>query len=218
MTSSKPVNPQIRWTVPDFRRVAATALHAQPLAPEQAATGPSDFDLNQDVAAPLLATLRPAAVLVPVVARDTMSLLLTERTDHLPAHAGQIAFPGGKIDSGETAHAAALREAHEEIGLESRFIEPLGYLAPYRTGTGFLVTPLVALVQPGFTLTRNEAEVADIFEVPLSHILDPTNLRIDSRLWRGAERRYYAIPYQHRYIWGATAGIIKALHRSFQNQ
>ncbi len=214
MTASQPLPAQLAWNEPHFRRLAARALHAAPLSAAQAETSPSDFDLNQDLAAPAPETLRPAAVLVPVVAHDNLTLLLTERTAHLPAHAGQIAFPGGKIDPGETAHAAALREAYEEIGLEAQYIEPLGYLSPYRTGTGFLVTPLVALVRPGFTLTRNAYEVADIFEVPLNFVLDPANHRIDSRVWRGGERRFYAVPYQERYIWGVTAGIIKALHRS----
>ena len=216
MTASPSSPPPPIWNEPDFRRMAARALHGDPA---EAGKHPrsSDFDLNGDMPAPSSETLRPAAVLIPVIARDVLSVLLTERTAQLPTHSGQIAFPGGKIEVGETATEAALRETHEEIGLEARHIEPLGFLNFYRTGTGYLVAPLVALVQPDFKLSRNAEEVAGIFEVPLNFILDPTNLRIDSRVWKGGDRRFYAIPYQERYIWGVTAGIIKALHRSFSS-
>ena len=180
---------------------------------EAAAHSPSDYDLNPGVPAPQPHSLKPAAVLVAIVTRPTLSVLLTERTQQLSAHAGQIAFPGGKIDAGETPLETALREAHEEIGLEAPFVEPLGFIEPYRTGTGFLVTPAVALVRPGFELRPNPREVADVFEVPLDFLLDCANHRIDSRFWRGAERHFHAMPYQERYIWGATAGIIKTLQR-----
>ena len=153
-------------------------------------------------------------MLVPVVAGSALSLILTERTEHLSSHAGQIAFPGGRIESHDaTPLEAALREAHEEIALDPAFVEPLGYLEPYRTGTGFIISPAVALVRPGFKLTPNPAEVADVFEVPLAFLMSEANHRIDSRIWRGAERRFYAMPYGERYIWGATAGIIRTLYR-----
>lgn len=196
-----------------FKRLARRKLLAAPLG-AAAFGGPSDFDLNPDTRPAASPALRAAAVLVPVVLRDALSVLLTERTAHLAAHAGQIAFPGGKIEPGDDGpKGAALREAHEEIGLDSTLIEPLGYIEPYETGTGFLVTPVVAAVQPHFALLPDPHEVADVFEVPLDFLLDEANHRIDARLWRGAERRFYAIPHEQRYIWGATAGIIRALHR-----
>ena len=143
-----------------------------------------------------------------------MSVILTERTEHLPSHAGQIAFPGGKVETYDASPlAAALREAREEIALDRAFIEPLGFLPPYRTGTGFIITPAVALVRPGFKLVRDPAEVADVFEVPFAFLMDEANHRIDSRIWGGVERRFYAMPYGDRYIWGATAGILRTLYQ-----
>jgi 8-oxo-dGTP pyrophosphatase MutT (NUDIX family) len=172
-----------------------------------------DDELNPD-AGRLATNLRPAAVLIPIVARASLSVVLTERTEHLPAHAGQIAFPGGKVEARDmTPLATALREAREEIALDSAFIEPLGYLPTYRTGTGFIITPAVALVRPGFKLVADPAEVADVFEVPFAFLMDEANHKIDSRNWRGNERRFYAMPYGERYIWGATAGIIRSLYR-----
>jgi 8-oxo-dGTP pyrophosphatase MutT (NUDIX family) len=172
-----------------------------------------DDELNPD-AGRLATNLRPAAVLIPIVSRAPLSVVLTERTEHLPAHAGQIAFPGGKVETHDmTPLATALREAREEIALDSAFIEPLGYLPTYRTGTGFIITPAVALVRPGFKLVADPAEVADVFEVPFAFLMDEANHKIDSRNWRGNERRFYAMPYGERYIWGATAGIIRSLYR-----
>ena len=157
--------------------------------------------------------LKPAAVLVPLVARDEVTVLLTQRTDALRAHAGQIAFPGGRIDPEDGgALQAALREAHEEIGLNGRFVEFLGYLDPYVTGTGFLVQPCVALVEPGFTPSLNEDEVAEAFETPLAFLMDPANHRRGSRVRDGRIRRFYEMPYGRYYIWGATAGIIRNLY------
>jgi 8-oxo-dGTP pyrophosphatase MutT (NUDIX family) len=160
----------------------------------------------------VVARARPAAVLAAIVARpDGPTVLLTQRAAHLRSHSGQIAFPGGKIDDGETPLAAALREAHEEIGLEPRYIEPLGWLDPYLTGTGFRIMPLVGIVGRSFTLEINRNEVEDVFETPLSFLMDSANHQRQSREWQGRLRHFYAMPYQERYIWGATAGIIRNL-------
>jgi 8-oxo-dGTP pyrophosphatase MutT (NUDIX family) len=160
-----------------------------------------------------LATLRPAAVLLPIVDRPGgLSVLLTLRAADLRAHSGQVAFPGGKIDAGETPREAVLREAQEEIGLEERFVEPLGWLDPYFTGTGFRVAPLVALVEPSFALTVNKLEVDEVFETPFAFLMDPANHRLEEREWQGRRRKYYAMPHGARYIWGATAGILRNLY------
>jgi 8-oxo-dGTP pyrophosphatase MutT (NUDIX family) len=159
------------------------------------------------------APLRPAAVLLPIVDRPNgLSVLLTLRASDLRAHAGQVAFPGGKIDAGETPCEAALREAEEEIGLEARFIDPLGWLDPYLTGTGFRVAPLVALIEPSFALTLNKLEVDEVFETPFAFLMDAANHRLEEREWQGRRRRYYAMPHEGRYIWGATAGILRNLY------
>lgn len=209
-----------QFTEVGFRALADRALYVRPPSGETggkqgSVAGPSDFDLNPDLA-PEFASHPPpraAAVLVPIVARPSLTVLLTQRTDSLPSHAGQIAFPGGKIEPGEDAAAAALREAQEEIGLEARFVEPLGYLDAYRTGTGFRILPMVALVREGFELTLDRNEVADAFEVPLAFLMDARNHATHTRTWRGGERRFYAMPFEQRYIWGATAGIVKNMHQ-----
>jgi 8-oxo-dGTP pyrophosphatase MutT (NUDIX family) len=204
-----------------FRRLADRALYKEPpdgpwCDESGPRPGPSDFDLNPELIAELgkLPAPRPAAVLVPIVERAELSVLLTLRTDHLPSHAGQIAFPGGKIEEGDCDPvAAALREAREEIGLEARFVEPLGFLDAYRTGTGYRIVPVVAMVREGFELKLDTNEVADAFEVPLAFLMDAQNHVTHVRPWRGIERRYYAMPFQQRYIWGATAGIMKNMHQ-----
>jgi 8-oxo-dGTP pyrophosphatase MutT (NUDIX family) len=156
---------------------------------------------------------RPAAVLIPVIDRDEPSVLLTVRSATLPDHAGQVAFPGGKIDGGDhTPAAAALREAQEEIGLGPDHIDPLGYLDIYQTTTGYRILPVVARVQPGFILSLNRGEVDEVFEVPLAFLIDPANHQRHQREWKGMVRHYYAMPYQGRYIWGVTAGILKNMH------
>ena len=177
------------------------------------ATAPigSDFSLSGVVPAPEI--WKPAAVLVPLVNRaDGVTVLLTQRTADMPSHAGQIAFPGGRRATGEDAVAAALRETEEEVGIARTFVDVVGAVDLYRTGTGFEITPIVGILSPGFTVRADPREVADVFEVPLEHFLDEVNHKLDSREYQGRQRRYYAMPYGERYIWGATAGMMKNLY------
>ena len=157
--------------------------------------------------------LTPAAVLFPIVLRDAgHTVLLTQRTAHLRDHAGQISFPGGRVEAHDaTPMDTTLRETEEEIGLSRERIEILGFLPEYRTGTGFRVTPVVALVTPPFDLQPDPFEVAEIFEVPLAFLLDPANHQQHSLHYRGALRHYFAMPYGDYFIWGATAGMIRSL-------
>ena len=163
---------------------------------------------------PAVGTRIPAAVLVPLVERaEGFTVLFTQRTAALKSHAGQISFPGGRLEHGDTdAEAAALRESREEIGLDREKVEVLGRLDPYVTVTGYDVTPIVGAVKPPLNVTPGPAEVAEIFEVPLSFFLDPANHQRHSRLAGGVTRAYYAIPYGDRYIWGATAGMLLNLY------
>ena len=195
-----------------------SALRQQLIAaldPLDAASGRarfSDFDLNPD--APRLdSPLRPAAVLIPVVDHeDGPSLLLTRRSDSLTSHTGQIAFPGGRLDPGETVVQAALREAAEEVGLSPDHVEPLGLSDAYETVTGFLVTPVVAWVRPGFTLKTDPREVADAFETPWNFLMDEANHRREFHdAPDGTRRWFWAMPWRERYIWGATAGMLRSL-------
>lgn len=157
--------------------------------------------------------IRPAAVLIPVVDRPEPTVLLTQRSPNLSSHAGQIAFPGGKIDVTDASPLdAALREAEEEVGLDRSFVDPIGYLDVYGTAFGFRILPTVARVRPGFTLRINAGEVDDAFEVPLAFLMDPANHQLHSKEFRGMERSYYAMPFAERYIWGATAGILRVLY------
>ncbi len=173
-------------------------------------------DLDLDPAAWEIAGVvasRPAAVLVGIVDRPEPSVLLTKRTAELANHAGQIAFPGGKIDPHDpTPVAAALREADEEIGLSAASIQPIGYLDLYLTFSGFRILPAVARISPGYTLALNHKEVDDAFEVPLEFLMTPANHQRHSRENRGVVRHYYAMPFQDRYIWGVTAGILRNLY------
>lgn len=158
--------------------------------------------------------LTSAAVLVPIVERaDGMTVLLTRRTDHLHDHAGQICFPGGRVEpDDEDAVDTALRETEEEIGLDRRHIHVIGRLDTCVTGTGFAVVPVVGMIAPGFTLTLDAFEVAEAFEVPLSFLLDPANHQRRSLVHEERRRHFYAVPYHDRYIWGATARMLVNLH------
>jgi 8-oxo-dGTP pyrophosphatase MutT (NUDIX family) len=157
--------------------------------------------------------IRPAAVLVPVVDHPEPTVLLTQRAAHLPDHAGQVSFPGGKIDKSD-AHPldSALREAEEEIGLARGHVEPLGYLDLYMTTLGYRIVPVVARVTPGFALTLNTSEVDASFEVPLAFLMDQNNVERHSRDWQGMTRHYYAVTFGERYIWGVTAGILRNMY------
>jgi 8-oxo-dGTP pyrophosphatase MutT (NUDIX family) len=192
-----------------FQRAATRLSHAPPVA----RGGLGDDVLNPGF---LLedATYLDAAVLMPVVAREVEpTVLLTQRTSHLSSHPGQIAFPGGKIDATDAdAGAAALREASEEIGLDPGKVDLIGYLAPYLTRTGYRIVPVLGRVDPGMTLKLNAHEVEEVFEVPLAFLMNPANHRRGSRVLLGAERSFYEMPYEGRYIWGVTAGIIRALY------
>ena len=175
----------------------------------------SDFDLNPGMApGPDGRPLSPAAVLVPLVEHeDGVTVLLTRRADTLRSHTGQIALPGGRCDPGEQPWETALREAQEEIGLEPGFVTLAGMSTAYQTGSGFDITPVVGFVRPGFTLEPNPAEVADIFEAPFAFLMNPDNHEQRSiTAPDGALRHFYAMPYQERLIWGATAGMLRALY------
>ena len=203
-------------TVDFFARARARlTLEVPPaLTDPQAEGARGDLDLNPSMweRAGVSAT-KPAAVLVPVVDRDRPTVLFTIRTKELQSHAGQVSFPGGKIDPGdESPVAAALREAEEEIGLPPVVIEPIGYLDLYLTFSGFRILPTVARVKPDFSLTLNPWEVTETFEVPLAFLMMPQNIQRRSREWKGIEREYYAIPFGDRYIWGITAGIVRNLY------
>ncbi|MGA0608113.1 CoA pyrophosphatase [Phenylobacterium sp. VNQ135] len=194
------------------------ADHLDPLHDGGAVAGVkrrSDYDLTPGGwTAPPDQSLTPASVLIGLVERDAgYTVLLTRRSDTLRNHTGQVAFPGGRQDPGERPWQTALREAHEEIGLEQHFVSLAGLSTPYQTGTGYLVTPVVGFVTPGFELTPNPDEVADIFETPFGFLMDPKNYEQHEReLPNGERRRFYAMTHEDRYIWGATAGILRALY------
>jgi 8-oxo-dGTP pyrophosphatase MutT (NUDIX family) len=159
--------------------------------------------------------LRPAAVLVPVLARDPEpTVLLTQRAAHLRDHSGQVSFPGGRVHADdESPEATALREAREEIGLDPARVEVLGRMPEYLTRTGFRITPVVGIVTPPVALLPDANEVDEIFEVPLAFLIDPANHQRQSREWQGELRWFFAMPYEGRYIWGATAGMLVNLSR-----
>jgi 8-oxo-dGTP pyrophosphatase MutT (NUDIX family) len=157
--------------------------------------------------------IRPAGVLIAVVDHPEPTVLLTLRSPDLLDHAGQISFPGGKVDAGDAnPRDTALREAFEEVGLDRGFVDPIGYLGLYGTSFGFRIVPTVARVKPGFKLSINPAEVVDAFEVPLAFLMNPANHQIHQKDFRGVLRSYYAMPFGDRYIWGATAGMLRMLY------
>ncbi|MGM0659542.1 MAG: CoA pyrophosphatase [Pseudomonadota bacterium] len=199
-----------------MRRGKATVR--DPLAPIVASlgtarAGSSDYDLNPQVSLPPGRRLRAAAVLVPVLcAGDVPQVILTKRASGLKHHPGQIAFPGGKQEDHDAdITATALREAHEEIGLDPESVEILGFLPGHETVTGFAVTPVLARITKPFTPVPESGEVSEVFEVPLTHLLDPGRFRVERRRWRGDWRRYYTVPFGPYYIWGATACILRVM-------
>jgi 8-oxo-dGTP pyrophosphatase MutT (NUDIX family) len=204
------------------------AVLSQKLRPEppgwldDPANAKGDHSHDPDPVLPFIAAGPPrlAAVLVPLVLReDEPALLLTVRSTGLREHSGQIAFPGGKMHTDEPSPLdTALREAEEEIGLSRQHIEPVGYLDPYLSSSNYLISPVVALVRPPFSLTLDPGEVADTFEVPIGFLLDPAHHAMHEREFRGRLRRYYAMPYGDRYIWGVTAGIIRNLYERLQGE
>lgn len=167
-----------------------------------------DHDLNPHMAMP--ENTKPAAVLVPLVQHDSeITVLLTQRTDHLKDHAGQVSFPGGRVEQTDAdREAAALRETEEEVGISSERIKLIGKLDMYITRTGYEVTPVVGLVKPPFDVAPDPYEVADVFEVPLGFLMDPANHQRMSKQVGGVSRHFYAIEYGERFIWGATAGML----------
>lgn len=188
------------------RKLAATdAVFEQPVR--------TDYDLNPDWRAPATGKYRRAAVLVGLMDRGgDYGVLLTLRPDTMPSHAGQVAFPGGRIEPGETALDAALREAHEEVGVEPSSVKLLGQGDTYLTGSGFAIAPFVGLLPEAFVPAPDAREVADVFETPLSFLMDTANHQRHEKEYAGVLRAYYAMPHNGRYIWGATAGMIKSLH------
>jgi 8-oxo-dGTP pyrophosphatase MutT (NUDIX family) len=199
-----------------FLARAAARLSADPPRPDGPLSNPGgdhSLDPDGDAVAPP-GPHRRAAVLVPIVSRGRgLFVLLTKRALHLRDHSGQIAFPGGKIDPADPSPlAAALREAEEEIGLKPSTVRLLGYLDPYLSATGFLVTPVIGLVEGAPALAPNPGEVAEIFEVPLAHLMDPARYALKSRPWQGRIRYFYAIAFGEKLIWGVTAGILHNLY------
>jgi 8-oxo-dGTP pyrophosphatase MutT (NUDIX family) len=194
----------------DFLERARTRLHAVPSGDARA----GDHDLMPELRALVdSAAIREAAVLIPVIARPEPTVLLTLRSAHLPNHAGQIAFPGGKVDKTDTdPTATALREAEEEVGLARDLVAPLGYLDTYLTRTAFRISPVVALVEPSFGLTLNPGEVDEAFEVPLEFLMSPGNHQRHTRETNGLTRTFHAMAYEQRFIWGVTAGILRNMY------
>lgn len=206
----------IRFDAADFRRrAAAHDPEAEIAGPGPAFLAHGDHLHNADLVSGLMKSkLREAAVLIPVIdAGDDARVILTRRTAKMRQHSGQIAFPGGSVDPDDASpDEAALREAWEEIGLDPAHVEVVGHLPIYLTTTGFRITPVLAVVRPGYGLVANPAEVDEIFEVPLRFLMNPANHRRESKMWEGQERHYFVMPYHRHDIWGVTAGIIRTLY------
>ncbi|MSQ49172.1 MAG: CoA pyrophosphatase [Betaproteobacteria bacterium] len=188
-----------------------TGAHTADWIRRQFGAGPPPATVYGDEGArPDAETLRPASVLVPIVDRDAgLTVLLTRRATHLQDHSGQVSFPGGRVAAHDASpEATALRETHEEIGLDLACIEVLGRMPDYCTRSGYRITPVVGIVTPPFELRPDANEVDEIFEVPLVFVLDPANHQRQSREWQGELRWFFAIPYQQHFIWGATAGML----------
>jgi len=176
--------------------------------PQRSAARRYDFPEQEDILGPE-EDMKPAAVLMPIVARPTPTMLLTRRLDTLRSHAGQVAFPGGRIDEHDAdVVAAALREAHEEAAIPITQVEVVGLLDDFHTGTGYRITPVVGIIPPDLPLAPAEAEVAALFEVPLAHLLEPANHLVKSGIFYGLKRNFYVIEHQQHYIWGVTASMI----------
>lgn len=204
--------PTSTWVAGRFSRRPHGTAAKMPAVPEHPDRERGDHDLNPGLE-PIL-PIKPAAVLVPLIDRpDGLTVVLTHRTNHLPHHPGQVCFPGGRIEPGdESPEATALRETEEEIGLEPRRVRLIGRLDPYVTRTGFMVTPVVGVVRPPLAVTPDPHEVAEVFEVPLSFLLDPRNHQRCTSEFDGVVRFFYAMPYGRHYIWGATAGMLMNLY------
>lgn len=198
---------------PHEQLVARLRARLDPLEGEDQPPRRGDGDLN-GLVTPSGRELRPAAVLVPLILHDgAPRVLLTLRAEHLNNHAGQIAFPGGRLDAnGESSLQAALRETEEEIGVDPRHVDLLGRFDSYETVTGFQVTPYVGVLRPGYVIKPQHSEVAEIFDAPFDFLMDPANHQRQSRVWKGKRRYYYAMPWENRFIWGATAGMLKSLY------
>jgi 8-oxo-dGTP pyrophosphatase MutT (NUDIX family) len=168
-----------------------------------------DYDLNPETKPTDARQLTPAAVLLPIIARDVPTILFTQRTDTLSKHAGQVSFPGGRADADDVSLVqTALRETQEETGIDPSFVTVAGFLDTYETGTGYAILPVVGLLHEGFALNPHADEVAEIFEVPLAWLLDEANKEIGEREWQGRKRRFHAWTYEGHYIWGATAAML----------
>jgi 8-oxo-dGTP pyrophosphatase MutT (NUDIX family) len=229
VSPSKQSTPRI--LEPELLPVVSTGDNLRPVPPERLtpeglrARFAQTLDWSQEAPEARIKAIggdpRVASVLVALVVRETgLTVLLTQRADHLSDHAGQISFPGGRREPEDAdAAATALREAQEEVGLASEHVEVLGALPDYLTGTGFRVTPVVALVHPPFALEADTLEVADIFEVPLAWLMNPANHQVRLFQWENGERRFFAMPYAASekqapyFIWGATAGMLRNFYR-----
>lgn len=205
---------KFEYTADELRRLAKCALRQE--VPASAfdfslPSGRSDFDLNPDYREDLSVPPRAAAVLIAITNHENGArVLLTRRPESMTSHPGQVAFPGGKVEKSDNSIvAAALREAHEEVGLDPSLVDIIGYLDTYQTGSGFRITPVVGLMPSTYQLELDRREVEEAFEVPLEFLMTVENHQKHSRIWQGKNRAYYAMPYGDRFIWGATAGMLK---------